>query len=74
TRNYFDADGAVLVKGTARDLTMLRAKAIKAYLMDKGIDPARIDIYPWGATDMLVKADDPNATINDRIEIEFTRD
>ncbi len=74
SRNYFDADGAVRVKWTARDLTMLRAKAIKAYLIDKGIDPARIEVFPWGATDMIVKADDPNSSINDRIEIEFTRD
>jgi hypothetical protein len=42
--------------------------------MDKGIDPARIEVFPWGATDMIVKADDPNSSINDRIEIEFTRD
>ena len=73
-RHYFDVEGAVQVKGTAKDLTMLRAQAIKAYLMDQGIDPGRIDIFPWGASDMLVKADDPNAGINDRIEIEFTRD
>ena len=74
SRNYFDVAGSVQVSGSAKDLTELRAEAIRSYLMDHGIDPTRIDIFSWGASDMLVRPDDPNAAINDRIEIEFTRD
>jgi outer membrane protein OmpA-like peptidoglycan-associated protein len=73
-KNYFDASGAVKVNGSAKDLTTLRAQAIKSYLMDNGIDPARIDIFSWGASDMLVRGEDVDTSINDRIEIEFTRD
>lgn len=73
-RNYFDTAGAVRVAGTAKKLTALRAEAIRAYLMDHGIDPARIEIFPWGTSDMLVDEDSPEASLNDRIEIEFTRD
>jgi outer membrane protein OmpA-like peptidoglycan-associated protein len=73
-KNYFDVDGSVKLMGTAKDLTTLRAEAIKSYLSDQGVDPSRVKIYSWGASDMLVKADSPHATFNDRIEIEFTRD
>lgn len=72
--NYFDASGALKVNGTAKDLTVLRAEAIRSYLEDNGIDPGRTKIFAWGGSDMLVKADSPESNINDRIEIEFTRD
>jgi outer membrane protein OmpA-like peptidoglycan-associated protein len=73
-RNYFDVSGSTTITGTARDLTALRAEAIRAYLMDHGIDGSRTKIFSWGGSDMLVKSTSPNATLNDRIEIEFTRD
>lgn len=74
SKNYFDAAGSVKVTGTAKDLTALRAGTIKAYLADHGVDPSRVNIFSWGASDMLVKADSPQASLNDRVEIEFTRD
>lgn len=73
-RNYFDADGSVTLVGTAKDLTTLRAEAIRAYLGDHGVDAERVNIFSWGASDMLVKSESPDAAVNDRIEIEFTRD
>jgi outer membrane protein OmpA-like peptidoglycan-associated protein len=73
-KNYFDVAGSVQLTGSARDLTALRAEAIRSYLADHGIDPKRTKIFSWGGRDMLVKADSPNANLNDRIEIEFTRD
>lgn len=73
-RNYFDVAGSVKLTGTARDLTVLRAEAIRAFLADHGIDEARTKIFAWGGSDMLVQADSPHANLNDRIEIEFTRD
>jgi outer membrane protein OmpA-like peptidoglycan-associated protein len=74
SKNYFDMDGSVKVKGNAKELTRLRAEAVRSYLVDHGINRDRIDIYSWGANDMLVRSDSPNASINDRIEIEITRD
>lgn len=73
-KNYFDVAGSVKVTGKAKDLTTLRAEAIKTYLADHGVDPSRVKIFSWGASDMLVKADDPYSSLNDRVEIEFTRD
>jgi outer membrane protein OmpA-like peptidoglycan-associated protein len=73
-KNYFDVAGSVKMMGTAKDLTTLRAEAIRSYLADNGVDPARVKIFSWGASDMLVKADSPHATLNERVEIEFTRD
>jgi outer membrane protein OmpA-like peptidoglycan-associated protein len=74
SKNYFDVAGSVKVNGNAKELTKLRAEAVRSYLVDHGINRDRIDIFSWGANDMLVRADSPNATINDRIEIEITRD
>jgi outer membrane protein OmpA-like peptidoglycan-associated protein len=74
SKNYFDMDGSVKVNGNAKELTRLRAEAVRSYLVDHGINRDRIDIYSWGANDMLVRSDSPNASINDRIEIEITRD
>lgn len=74
SKNYFDVAGSVKMMGTAKDLTTMRAEAIRSYLADNGVDPARVKIFSWGASDMLVKADSPHATLNDRVEIEFTRD
>ncbi|HEY9488498.1 MAG TPA: OmpA family protein [Chryseosolibacter sp.] len=73
-RNYFDVAGSVQVNGSAKDLTTLRAEAIRGYLAEHGVDLSRVEIFAWGASDMLVRQDAPNSTLNDRIEIEFTRD
>lgn len=72
--SYFDVAGAVALTGSAKDLTALRAEAVRSYLIDNGVDPNRVKVFSWGGSDMLVRADSPHANINDRIEIEFTRD
>ncbi len=74
SKNYFDLDGSIKVNGNAKELTRLRAEAVRSYLVDHGINRDRIDIFSWGANDMLVRSDSPKASINDRIEIEITRD
>lgn len=74
SKNYFDMAGSVTVKGSAKDLTALRAESIRSYLVDAGIDAGRIRTFPWGGSDMLVRSDSPDAAINDRIEIEIMRD
>lgn len=73
-RNYFDVAGAIELMGSAKDLTALRAETVRSYLIDNGVDPRRVKVFSWGGSDMLVRADSPHANINDRIEIEFTRD
>lgn len=73
-KNYFDVAGSVKVRGTAKDLTVLRAEAIREYLVAHGVDSRRMKIFPWGGTDMVVKADSPHSNLNDRVEIEITRD
>lgn len=73
-KNYFDVSGSVQLEGSAKQLTRLRAEAIKSYLLDHGISPTRIDYFAWGGADMLIEKSDPESKINDRIEIEILRD
>jgi outer membrane protein OmpA-like peptidoglycan-associated protein len=73
-KNYFDVAGSVTMNGSAKNLTALRAEAIRSYLADRGIDAGRTKIFSWGGSDMLVKGGSPDSSLNDRIEIEITRD
>jgi outer membrane protein OmpA-like peptidoglycan-associated protein len=73
-KNYFDVAGATTLTGSAKDLTALRAEAIRSYLADQGVDPGRVKVFAWGGSDMLVRSTSPDAAFNDRIEIEITRD
>jgi outer membrane protein OmpA-like peptidoglycan-associated protein len=74
TKNYFDVKGSNEIKGTAKELTKLRAEAVQSYLADNGIDKRRTEIYAWGALNMLVDEHSNSARLNDRIEIEITAD
>lgn len=71
---YFDLSGAHEVRGRSKDLTTARAETVRAYLIDHGIEPRRIDIFSWGASDMVVRPKSEHSDMNNRIEIEFTRD
>jgi outer membrane protein OmpA-like peptidoglycan-associated protein len=72
--NYFDLNETVEVVATAKQLTSQRADAVRSYLAENGIDPARVKIFAWGGHDMLVDERDENSKINDRIEIEIMND
>lgn len=72
--NFFETNGALQARVTAKELTNLRAQALKSYLMLRGISGDRIKTFGWGGSEMLVKENDPNARINDRIEIEVLKD
>lgn len=72
--NFFETTGSTPVRASAKELTNLRADAIKSYLKLKGINEDRIKTYGWGGSEMLVKENDPNARLNDRVEIEILRD
>lgn len=71
SKNYFDNKGSDERKGSAKELSKLRAEAIQSYLVDNGIDQNRTSTYAWGALNMLVSEHSPSAKLNDRIEIEI---
>lgn len=70
-KKYFEIEGAVLKKGSDRNLTKYRAETVRKYLIDHGIDRKRVGIVGWGSGDLLVGSDASDAYINDRIEIEL---
>jgi outer membrane protein OmpA-like peptidoglycan-associated protein len=72
--NYFDVKGSSNFIGSDKQLAALRAKAVKQYLLEYGIDEKRIRTYAWGGRYMLVDADHRFAKLNDRIEVEITKD
>ena len=74
TKNYFDVKGSDGHTGSAKQLTKLRGEAVKSYLVDHGIAEDRIDIFAWGALNMLVSKTSKNSKLNDRIEIEIMED
>jgi outer membrane protein OmpA-like peptidoglycan-associated protein len=57
--------------GSAKELSSLRAEAVKNYLVINGIDAARIDTRGEGGKQMIF--DGTNAVLNDRVEIEVTK-
>lgn len=74
-KNYFSMARSSSRTGSAKDLSQMRANAIKSYLIDNGIDKDRIDTYAWGGTAMLATPGTAAATrLNNRIEIEITHD
>jgi outer membrane protein OmpA-like peptidoglycan-associated protein len=51
-------------------LSLLRADAIKLYLMKNGITADRVEVKGWGGKKMLYKEDSPNYQLNVRVEVE----
>jgi outer membrane protein OmpA-like peptidoglycan-associated protein len=72
--NYFDVKGSSNFIGSDKQLADLRAKAIRQYLLEYGIDEKRIKTYAWGGRYMLVEPDHRFAKLNDRIEVEIIKD
>jgi outer membrane protein OmpA-like peptidoglycan-associated protein len=71
---YFETTGSTQMKASAKELSAMRADAIKSYLTMNGIAADRIKSYAWGGSEMLVKDSDANARLNDRIEVEILKD
>jgi outer membrane protein OmpA-like peptidoglycan-associated protein len=57
--------------GTAKALSLQRAKTIKRYLVYNGIDPSRMEVIGWGGKKMLFDKHHPEAKKNVRVEIEI---
>jgi outer membrane protein OmpA-like peptidoglycan-associated protein len=73
SKNYFDMTGSNEIKGSAKELSRLRAEAVQGYLSDHGIDVGRTELFAWGGTNMLVGETSTSAKLNDRIEIEIMK-
>jgi outer membrane protein OmpA-like peptidoglycan-associated protein len=71
---YFTTQGSTQFFGTAKELSALRAEAIRKYLVLRGIDEKRIRTYAWGGRYKLVEPDSEVGRLNDRIEIEIRKD
>lgn len=69
--DYFDMDGAKVISATDSKLTDERGRALKDYLVSKGIDDKRITLMGWGSVNLLVPDTAENAGVNERIEVEF---
>jgi outer membrane protein OmpA-like peptidoglycan-associated protein len=74
SKNYFDIQGSDERQGSAKELSNLRAEAVRSYLMDNGIEKSRIKTYAWAGLNMLVDENSNSAKLNDRIEIEILED
>jgi len=74
SQDYFTTRDSRQFFGTAKELSALRAEAIRKYASQHGIDEKRMRIYAWGGRYKLVKTDSEAAQLNDRIEIEIRKD
>jgi outer membrane protein OmpA-like peptidoglycan-associated protein len=74
TKKPFDLENGKEIEASAKELTKLRAEAVRSYMIENGIAQNRVKVFGWGASDMLVKPSNPNSKINDRIEIEIMKD
>jgi len=73
-KNYFSVNGSYQHEGSSKELSRLRAEAVRRYLSENGIERDRSSIYAWGGLNMLVPENSTSAKLNDRIEIEILRD
>jgi outer membrane protein OmpA-like peptidoglycan-associated protein len=74
SKNFFGPDVAnAKTHGTAKDLSLMRADLVKAYLVNKGIDGSRISVKGEGGTQMIFESGGTLAGMNDRVEVEITK-
>jgi len=72
--NFFGSDIAnTKTHGTAKELALLRAELVKAYLVQKGIDSKRISTKGEGGTQMIFDPSGTLAGLNDRVEVEIKK-
>lgn len=73
-KKYFELESRKKIMASAKELSKLRAEAVRDYLVENGIAKSRIEIYAWGWKNMLVPEGSPSSGLNDRIEIEILKD
>lgn len=69
---HFDIEDTHNKNGSDKRLTKERVRAVRNYLVDRGISRKRIDVIGWGSLEPLVKSGGPDADMNERIEFELT--
>jgi len=71
SKNYFALSADRIEKtGSAKDLSLARAQAIKDWLVSQGIADDRIEALGWGGTKPVFDKNSPNARMNGRVEFE----
>jgi len=71
-KNFFAVtDQSVHTTGSAKKLSGMRAETIRQYLIEKGIDPGRIETKAWGGKKPLYEPHSPSAKKNVRVEVEI---
>jgi outer membrane protein OmpA-like peptidoglycan-associated protein len=73
-QGFFDIAGSKQLYGSAKQLSSLRAEAVRDYLVRHDIDAKRIKTFAWGGRYMLTDPQGSYAKLNDRIEIEIRKD
>lgn len=74
SEKYFENDpGNVKKPGSAKELTELRAEAVRRYMVSQGIDVERILTKGEGGKMMLYPQNSVYANYNDRVEVEVVR-
>jgi len=72
--HFFATDPANLKeRGSAKQLSQLRAELLRDYLVSQGIDPERIKTRGAGGKEYLYPTGSTLAARNDRVEIEITK-
>ncbi len=71
---YFESDPTnEKVTGSAKELTELRAEAVRRYLVSEGVSVERIMTKGEGGKEMVYPQNSVYANYNDRVEIEVVR-
>ena len=71
--DFFSLTNTVEDYGSAKELSELRANAIRDYLVANGIDKKRMSVKAWGGKKPLVNEDSDKAETNVRVEIEVVQ-
>jgi outer membrane protein OmpA-like peptidoglycan-associated protein len=59
--------------GSAKELSTLRAEAVKLYLINNGIEEQRVSVKGEGGVQMIYDPKGTLAGMNDRVEVEVTK-
>lgn len=73
-KSYFTPQKSSQERADGSELSTLRAKVVRSYLMDNGIEENRMQVKGDGARAMIVPETHPANALNDRIEIQILKD
>jgi outer membrane protein OmpA-like peptidoglycan-associated protein len=72
--NFFGSDVAnAKTHGSAKELSLMRAELVKAYLVQQGVDASRIGTKAEGGRAMIYDPSGTLAGLNDRVEVEIRK-